>query len=427
MIREVLEVLFVLLTGFMIVYMVRHYVFTFSVLRKAKTLGSMKPATQMSFAPSVTVLIPARNEERVIERLLRRMVELTYPKDKLEVIVIDDASSDDTGKIADAYALRHKFIRVLHRDQDVGGKGKASALNAGFKSSRGAIVICFDADYCPQRDIVEKLVMEFADAKVGVVQGRPVVLNEPQNIVTRLVALERIGGYRVDQEARNNLGLTPQFGGTVGGFRRCLLEELGGFDESMLTEDTDLTFQARLKGYEVRYTGEAECYEEAVDTWKAYWRQRHRWAKGHMQVCFKHTWGVLKSKKLTAKEKIDGLLLLNIYFMPVIALLSFIVGVSLIIAGFSPLDNVLWFSVAVSFYSFVGNFAPFFEVGIGAYLDGRTRIQWLAPLLLFAFLYNILICTKAFLDVAAGKILGVSRNNWVKTPHSGRGNRYITN
>ena len=425
MIREVLEVLFVLLTGVMIVYMVRHYVFTLSVLRRAKKLGSIKPPTLTAYAPSVSVLIPARNEERVIERLLQRMAELTYPKDKLEIIVIDDASSDGTGKIANAYALRHNFIKVLHRNQTLGGRGKAAALNEAFKSSRGEIIICFDADYWPQMDIIEKLVEGFADAKVGVVQGRPVVLNEPQNLITRLVALERIGGYRVDQEARNSLGLTPQFGGTAGGFRRCLLEELGGFDESMLTEDTDLTFQARLKGSEVRYVGEAECYEEAVDTWKAYWRQRHRWARGHMQVCFKHTWGVLKSKKLTAKEKIDGLLLLNVYFMPVITLLSFVVGISLIIAGSSLLDSVLWFSVAVSFYSFVGNFAPFFEVGIGAYLDGRTRIQWLAPLLLLAFLYNIPICTKAFLDVIAAKTFG-AKQDWAKTSHSGSGNRYIT-
>jgi cellulose synthase/poly-beta-1,6-N-acetylglucosamine synthase-like glycosyltransferase len=427
MIREVLEVLFVLLTGVMIVYMVRHYIFTFSVLRRAKKFGRIKPPTLTTYAPTVSILIPARNEERVIERLLTRMIELTYPKENLEVVVVDDASKDDTGKIADNYALQSNSMKVLHRDQSVGGRGKASALNAAYKLSKNEIIICFDADYYPQRDIVEKLVKEFADPKVGVVQGRPVVLNEPQNIVTRLVAFERIGGYRVDQEARNSLGLTPQFGGTVGGFRRSLLEELGGFDESMLTEDTDLTFQARLKGYEVRYTGDAECYEEAVDSWKAYWRQRHRWARGHMQVCFKHTLGVLKSKKLSLKEKVDGLLLLYVYFMPVLALLSFIVGVSLLVVGSSMLVGVLWFSVAVSFYSFVGNFAPFFEVGIGAYLDGRTRIQWLAPLLLFAFLYNIAICSKAFLDVVAAKVLGRSQDDWAKTTHSGSGNGYIVN
>jgi cellulose synthase/poly-beta-1,6-N-acetylglucosamine synthase-like glycosyltransferase len=272
---------------------------------------------------------------------------------------------------------------------------------------------------------VEKLVKEFVDPTVGAVQGRPVVLNEAQNVVTRLVTLERIGGYRVDQEARDNLGLIPQFGGTVGGFRRSVLEKLGGFDESMLTEDTDLTFQVYLAGFKVRYAGDAECYEEAVDSLKAYWRQRHRWARGHMQVFFKHALSVLRSKKLNAKEKIDGLLLLNVYFMPVITLVSFFVGVSLILLQNSQLVNALWFLAPVSFYSVVGNFAPFFEIGIGAYLDGRTRIQWLVPLLLFSYLYNILICTKAFLDLFAAKMLGKGQGNWAKTSHIGNGNRYI--
>ncbi len=94
-----------------------------------------------------------------------------------------------------------------------------------LSNSTGEIVLCFDADYLPQRDIVRKLVEKFADPNVGAVQGRPVVLNEPQNIVTRLIALERIGGYRVDQEARDILGLIPQFGGTVGGFRRSIVGE----------------------------------------------------------------------------------------------------------------------------------------------------------------------------------------------------------
>jgi cellulose synthase/poly-beta-1,6-N-acetylglucosamine synthase-like glycosyltransferase len=300
-------------------------------------------------------------------------------------------------------------------------------MNSGLERSTGEIVLCFDADYYPQRNIVEKLVKEFVDPSVGAVQGRPVVLNEAQNVVTRLVTLERIGGYRVDQEARDNLCLIPQFGGTVGGFRRSVLEKLGGFDESMLTEDTDLTFQVYLAGFQVRYVGDAECYEEAVDNWKAYWRQRHRWARGHMQVCFKHAPRVLRSKKLNIKKKIDGLLLLHVYFMPVLTLVSFFSGVSLILSQSSQLVNAVWFFVPVSFYSVVGNFAPFFEISIGAYLDGRTRIQWLIPLLLFAYLYNILICTKAFLDLLAAKIFRKSQSNWAKTRHLGNGNGYIVN
>jgi cellulose synthase/poly-beta-1,6-N-acetylglucosamine synthase-like glycosyltransferase len=317
-------------------------------------------------------------------------------------------------------------MEVLHRDKGKGGQGKASAMNAGFKHSTGEIILCFDADYYPQKDIVEKLTKEFRDPKVGAVQGRVVVLNEPQNIVTRLVALERIGGYRVDQEARDTLSLIAQFGGTVGGFKRELLESLGGWDESCLAEDTDLTFKVYLAGYKVRYVGDAECYEEAVDNWKAYSKQRYRWARGHMQCCFKHSLKVLKSKNLQAKEKIDGLLLLNVYFMPIVVLISFAIGIPLIFLG-SRLVSALWVSVPISLYSFVGNFAPFFEVGIGAHLDGRTRAQWLIPLLIFTFFYNIPICTKAFLDLLASKILRTGDGIWVKTAHFGNGNSYITN
>jgi cellulose synthase/poly-beta-1,6-N-acetylglucosamine synthase-like glycosyltransferase len=249
------------------------------------------------------------------------------------------------------------------------------------------------------------------------------VLNEPQNLVTRIVTLERIGGFRVDEEARDVLGLVPQFGGTVGGFRRCALVSFGGFDENMLTEDTDLTFQIYLAGYKIRYANDAECYEEAVDSWRAYWRQRHRWAKGHMQVCFKHAFNVVKSKKMTFKQKIDGLLILHIYFMPLLTVLSFFAGGFLILNG-SQIAGLLWFPVPVMLYSFVGNFAPFFEVSVGAYLDDRKRVQWLTPFMIFSFFYNTLICTKAFLDLLIDKIRFNKQPDWEKTTHLGKGARY---
>jgi cellulose synthase/poly-beta-1,6-N-acetylglucosamine synthase-like glycosyltransferase len=411
----------------MIAYLARHYMFTLTVLRQSRKTDDVDNGESIRFEPTVSVIIPARDEDKVIGRLLQRMTELTYPHDKLQVVVVDDASSDNTGKIAGEYSSQFPFIEVLRRDKNNGGTGKAAAMNVGYKHSKGEIILCFDADYCPQKDIVEKLVMAFNDPKVGAVQGRVVVLNEPQNLVTRLVALERIGGYRVDQEARDDLGLIAQFGGTVGGFRRSVLESLGGWDESMLAEDTDLTFRVYRAGYSVRYNGDAECYEEAVSNWKAYRKQRYRWARGHMQCCFRHSLGVLKSKNLRMKEKIDGLLLLNVYFMPIAVLFSFLIGVPLIILESSKLVSALWFLMPFSVYSFVGNFAPFFEVGIGAYLDGRTRTQRLIPLLIFTFFYNIPICTKALLDLLVAKIRGEDRNIWTKTSHEGNGNRYMAN
>jgi cellulose synthase/poly-beta-1,6-N-acetylglucosamine synthase-like glycosyltransferase len=411
----------------MMAYLIRHYIFTLTVLKNHQKHEKAVTARNAAYQPTVSMLIPALNEEKVVGRILQRMTELTYPKDKMEIIVIDDASTDDTGKIAEQYSKTYSYIKVIHRSEKEGGRGKASALNAGLKQAKGEIILCFDVDYYPQRNILEKLTKEFADPKVGAVQGRVTVLNEPQNIVTRLVALERIGGYRVDQQARDNLGLITQLGGTVAGLRRDLLESLGRWDESILAEDTDITFRVYLAGYKIRYVNEAECYEEAVESWRAYWKQRYRWAKGHMQCAFKHSLKVLKSDNLRLREKIDGLLLLNVYFIPILVLLSWIISVPLFFLKSPQWFGMFWALVPISLYSCVGNFAPFFEVGIGAYLDGRTRAQWLIPLLIFTFLYNIPICTKAFVDLLISKASRKNHHYWDKTVHLGNGNSYIMN
>ena len=128
----------------MMAYLVRHYIFTVTVLRsgnKNKVLSNIERST---FEPAVTILIPAHNEEKVIGRLLQRIVELTYPKDKLQVVVINDASTDQTGAIAEDYGKIYPFMEVLNRDKSNGGKGKSSAMNDGFRKSTGDIVLCFD-------------------------------------------------------------------------------------------------------------------------------------------------------------------------------------------------------------------------------------------------------------------------------------------
>jgi len=419
-----LSFIFVILASVMLIYLARHYIFTLTALyyRPGQPCYT---AHGLVYHPTISVLIPAHNEERVIQRILQRTTELTYPKDKLEVIVIDDGSTDRTGEIAEQIAKEHKYITVIHRSVETGGKGKPTALNEGLKHAKGELLFCFDADYYPQRDILEKLAAFFIDPEVGAVQGRITVLNEPNTLMTRLVALERIGGYRVDQLARDKLKLIPQFGGTVGGFRHNLIELLGGWNPNVLAEDTDLTFRIYLAGYKVRYVNEAECYEEAVEDWRSYWHQRYRWAKGHMQCAFKHLWPLIRSRNLRLKEKIDGFLLLNVYFVPILVGLAWIIGITLYFVQPPQWITFLWASLPMSVYSAVGNFAPFFEVGIGAYLDRRVRIYWLIPLLLLSFIYNVLICSKALLDLCISRVVGSKRSVWTKTLHNGRGNKYI--
>jgi len=399
-------VIFTILTGIlffvMVAYMIRHLIFTYYALfgkpqQFVRAFGRIAGA----YTPTVTVLIPACNEELVIGSLLKRMTELTYPREKLEVLVIDDESTDMTAEKADMYAREHKFIKAIHRRD--GGTGKPAALNDGLKFSSGEIILTFDADYYPQLDVIEKLVAPFVDPEVGAVQGRVTVLNEEDSLISKIVTMERIGGYRIDQQARDELALVPQYGGTVGGFRRALLEEIGGWDPDMLTEDTDLTIRFILEGYQIRYVNDAEAYEEAVTTWKAYWSQRYRWAKGHMQCAMRHIGKVLSAPHLSLQEKADLTLLLCVYFLPVLVLLGWIVGLGAYIVhedAYIYLGDLSYFFTLSAFtYSTVGNFAPFFEVGSALYLDERKRLLWMLPVLTLAFAIMTFCCTKALIDL----------------------------
>jgi len=363
----ILSLIFILLVLIMLAYLARHYIFTLTALYYRRGQPHYTPHG-LVYRPTVSVLIPAHNEENVIKWILQRTTELTYPKDKLEIIVIDDGSTDRTGEIIEEITREHEHIKVFHREVETGGDGKPAALNEGLKHATGEIVFCFDADYYPQRDILEK---------------------------------------------------------TVVGVRRSLIEFLGGWDPNVLAEDTDLTFRIYLAGYKVRYVNEAECYEEAVEDWRSYWRQRSRWAKGHMQCAFKHLWPLIRSRNLRLREKIDGFLLLNVYFVPILVGLAWILGSVLCFTQPPQWMTFFWAFLPLSVYSAVGNFAPFFEVAIGAYLDRRVRIYWLMPLLLLSFLYNVLVCSKALLDLCVYRVVGSRRLTWRKTLHSGKGNNYI--
>ena len=401
----------------MVSYMFRHYVFSFTAIkyRSEKASAEIKP---LSRHPFVSILVPAHNEERVIGRLLQRLTELTYPRNRFEVIVINDNSTDATGRIAESYAsLYPDLIRVVNRG--VGGNGKAEALNVGLRSAVGEVICCFDADYVPQRDILEKMVPHFSDPHVGAVQGRVRVLNEHESWIARIAALERVGGYRVSQYARDRLGLVPQYAGTVGLIRRDLLERFGGFNPEVLAEDTDLTFKILLAGYRVKYLDYAQSGEEGVVGLRQYCGQRGRWAKGHMQCAFAHVLPLLRSRVLSLREKVDGLMLLCVYFVPVLVMLSWFSLVLLFV--FRP-STLLphWFALVVSvFFTLNGDIAPFLEVVAGAVCDGRRELVLYTPLLLFAYVVNVFVCCRAFLELVFARLTGRRVNRWNKTVHNG--------
>lgn len=378
-------------------YTFRHYRFywnrTFRVQERA--CRSFAGA----YIPSVSILCPMKNEERVAPRLLDSLVNMDYPKDngRYEVIAIDDNSTDRTSEIVDEYAARYPFVKAIHRSGS-SVLSKPAALNAALVFANNEIVLFFDADYIPPRDCAKRLVAPFTDPLVAGVMGRVIPINTRESILCRLMELERAAGYQVDQQARHNLGLIPQYGGTVGGFRRAFLASQNGFDAHHLAEDTDMTYRAYLSGWKICYVNGAECYEEAVSRARQRGIQVRRWGLGHNYCLFDHWSRTLRSPFLRFWRKLDGIMLLGVYFMPFVQLTGWLLGIYSYLFQppfWSPLLFALFLTLA---YNVVGNLALFSEIGSATYLDKRSRSIWLVPLMLPIVLYYVLIGSRAFVD-----------------------------
>jgi len=405
-----LKVYVLLVVLVMVVYAVRHYMFV-----NSRVAGEQRAYYQDivdSDLPFISVLIPMHNEQEVASNVLDALIKADYPTDKLEIIPINDHSTDRTKEILDEYAEKCSYLKPLHRFS--GKRGKSVALNDALKVAKGEIVLVFDADYVPPRGILNDLATSFKNPEVGSVMGRVIPENTKTNLLTRLLDLERTGGYQVDQQARYNLGLTPQYGGTVGGFRRSVVLGLGGFDPESLTEDTELTFKLLVKGWKIVYANRAECYEEVPADWNSRANQIKRWSRGHTQTMFKFLSSVIKSPYLRRGEKFDGVLLLFVYTLPVLLLTGFIDSITLFFLGEMQLVESLLVFLFVAGYNTFGNFAPFYQVGIAAFLDGATARIKLLPFLLFSFIFNLWYISQGFFGALWDRIRGGAAE-WQKT------------
>ena len=394
------------------IYLVRHYVFTlvrvFLPSREAyqEWAGMAKP--------TVTVLVPMHNEERVCLGVLEALERTSFDKERLQVIPVNDRSSDRTGALIDAFAINHPWCQPFHRSEGQGGK--AAALRDAMARVTGEVILLFDADYLPGVGLVESLVAPFGDPEIGAVMGRVVPSNGSHNLLTRLLDLERSGGYQTNQQARWRLGLVPQFGGTVGGVRRRSREAAGGWDESMLAEDTDLTFRLLALGWKVAYVNRAECYEEVVESWAARRKQVRRWAIGHMQACIRHLRTMVANPNLGRWEKFDGILLLFIYFIPPITLFAWLTSAFILLVDPFLFPAVTLVLLAVVTFFAVGNFASFYEIAIAVALDGNTRRLRLLPFLMGGFMASLMVVSEAFFRLLWSRLKGEGQMGWDKTP-----------
>ncbi len=394
----------------MLFYALRHAVFSYyRIYRKQRIYyGSI----QDSELPPVSVLIPMYNEEQVLEYVLDALIKCDYPRELMEIIPINDNSTDNTKKMLDEYEKKYDMIKPIHRQSDL--RGKVAALNDALQIAKNEIILVFDADYRPSRELINQLVLAFKDPEAGAVMGRVIPHNAGTNWLTRLLNLERSGGYQADQQARYNLRTVPQYGGTVGGFRKSLVLQEGGFDTHVLAEDTELTFRLFTQGWKVIYANSAECYEEVPESWNVRAKQIRRWSRGHNQVMFKYFFPVLFSKNMDFREKVDGLMLLLVYLVPVLFGIGLLDSVLLFFLGEINILTGWWVIIFLGVYNSYGNFAPFYEISTAALIDGIKNDVLLLPLLTFNFYFYLWNITLGFIDAIADSISG-RYVHWVKT------------
>jgi cellulose synthase/poly-beta-1,6-N-acetylglucosamine synthase-like glycosyltransferase len=385
------------IAGLTSVYMLRHYCFTLDRL-----LGRQRhPYLGIDTAswPSVTAVVAAHNEEKVIAHALEALLATEYPPHLLRILPVNDRSTDRTREIIDGFARRHpRRIRPFHRS--AGKPGKAAALQEAMQWVSSDVIVIFDADYLPGPQLIHQLVSPYFDPEVGAVMGRVVPYNVGTNLLTRLLDLERAAGYQVDQQARMNLRLVPQYGGTVGSIRMAALRDVEGWDENSLAEDTDITFRLLLKGWKTVYQNAAECYEEVPETWPVRIRQISRWAWGHNQALLAHSRPLLTRGGLSLRERLDGMLLLGVYAMSPLILLGWLLAISAFFAGHGAVGYLVGV-LAVASYAAVGNAAAFFEIAAATRLDAsRSRVR-LLPLNLFGFVVSTVAVSRATLKQLA--------------------------
>ncbi len=393
-----------------IVFLLRHMAFA-SASRFAVVDVHEAADLEHEYAPPVSVLVACHNEELVVHSLVAGLAALDYPRDRLEVLLVDDNSTDGTTVLLRDLTADHPFIRVVRRPPDAEG-GKSGALNAALELATGEVIVVFDADHVPDPESVRRLARHFRDPDVGAVQGRCVVRNPDDSALARAVAVDYLSGYLVNEYGRQALFELPAYGGANCAVRATTLRRLGGWNTDSVTEDTDLTLRVVLTGERVRYDVTAVDTEQAPTTLRRFWTQRYRWARGHQEVWRSLHRDVMRSKHLRWPEKMETLLFLLVYHVPVASFFG-VVLLFLRLAGVGH-RMTMFELLPLSALLFAG---PFCELASGL-LAGRVRrgLVWTLVWMLPVFAVSIVVCTKAWFDGLLGRPVC-----WVKTQRSASG------
>jgi len=265
--------------------------------------------------PKVTIQLPIFNERYVVERLILSVCDFDYPRELLEIQILDD-STDDTADIAAAVAAQMQArgfdIQYIHRDHRTGFK--AGALRDGLETAKGELIGIFDADFIPGVDFLKETVPYFTNPQIGMLQARWGHINSDYSVLTRAQSIGIDGHFGVEQASRAWSGFFMNFNGTAGVWRKATIIDAGGWQADTLTEDLDLSYRAQLKGWKLKFVTDVVCPAEVPVTINAFKSQQHRWAKGSIQTAKKNLGQLFKSD-LSLLIKIQAFLHLTHYMV----------------------------------------------------------------------------------------------------------------
>ena len=391
----ILSMIYALAAVWLALYTLNAFVLIFLYLRHRRQVS---PDPPLSVFPYVTVQLPVFNEAHVIERLIDSAVHLTYPRDRLEIQVLDD-SIDETTLLAQNRIAYHRTrevdIELIHRHSRA--DFKAGALREGMKRAKGEFIALFDADFLPPQDFLLKTIPFFlSEHRLGFIQTRWGHINSIYSPLTRAQVIALDGHFVVEQTARQRSGLFINFNGAAGVWRRECIEDAGGWQGDTLCEDMDLSYRAQLAGWEPLYLPDVVCPAEIPPQIHALRRQQSRWARGSIRCALK-LWRPILKGPLSAFKRLQGLIHLTSYLVHPLMLLILLLSVPLLLLRQPVAFPLTYLSLAS-----LGPPTLYLLAQRSLYPDWARRISYL-PLLVLLGTGLTLSNTRAIYEELRGK------------------------
>lgn len=316
---DVLFVVAVSLIWFMLGYQSLLFFLGHRYYRQTRVARRSRLEVRDDDLPSISLLIPCHNEERVIAATLQAMLALDYPAGKLEILVINDGSTDRTADIARRFTAGPP-VRLLDVPPPLAARGKAAALNYGLRHARHPVLAIYDADNTPEPGALRTLAAELAaDERLGGVVGMYRAVNRGRNLLTSFLNIEGIGFQWIIQAGRWMLMRFTALPGTNYVIRRSLVESLGGWDEEALTEDAEMTFRVYHAGFRIKLAPQSVSWEQEPETVRVWMRQRNRWVRGYNHLLRKYARSLLWMRpRRVGLELLYSLWLYYVFFVAIV-------------------------------------------------------------------------------------------------------------